>query len=178
MGDVLTVEQARAAGLGASYPDTLEGNAALDERIVAQEKWLASRVGPLLGPLTDERINSNGGVRLWLRRPAVVDSLEVTLSGEAVDAADVFVTHTRELTRVDEDRWYGRIVATYEPDDEEVIREALIALLRLALTESGMQSETISGSSYSYTRGDGKGGMLSRDAIVASILRPGAGLGY
>ena len=177
MGDVLTVEQARAAGIGASYPDDAEGNAMLDERIRAAERWLESRIGPLLGPVREEHLNVNGGARVWLKRPAKVDTLAVTLDAVAVASADVFVTHTRELTRTDTELWWGRFVATYMPDDELQVREALLSLARLEVTESGMQSETISGSSYAYTRGDGKLATSSRAEVLAGLLRPGATIG-
>ena len=178
MGEVLTTEQARAAGLGASYPDTVDGNALLDERIVGVETWLATKIGPLLGPLRQERINPNGGARLWLSRPAIADSLVVSTDGTEVAADDVFVRHTLEVVRVSGDYWTGRLVATYDPDDEAAVREAIIALLRLTLSSTGMDSETISGSSYSYTRGDGTSERDTRESIVASLLPSGMAAGY
>jgi hypothetical protein len=177
VGDVLSVEQARAAGLGSSYPDTVDGNALLDERIVSQEQWLARKIGPLLGPIIIERLNLLGGAKVYAKRPIVADSMTVELDGVATDA-ELFTVHTGRVVRVDGDDWIGRMVVEYEPDDEDAVREALIKLLRLSLNETGMQSETISGSSYSYTRGDGRATMTARDAIVAELLPGGAGTGY
>lgn len=177
MGQVLTVEQARAAGIGSSYPDTDEGNAQLDERIVAVERWLATRIGPLFGPIRAERLNTNGGARLWLSRPAADGTLVVSTDGTALDASVYFVEHTLELVRVDGNYWTGRIVYSYTPADEFAVREAVLSLLRLELSATGMQSETISGSSYAYTRGDGKGELTSRESVVAALLPGGMGVG-
>lgn len=176
MGEVLSTEQARAAGLGNSYAQTPAGDALLDERIVSAERWLASRIGPLKGPITVERLNPDGGARVWLKRPPADGTLSVTLGGDPV-TAELLVTSTTELVRVDGEAWAGRLVVTFTPDDEDAVREALIKLLRLELGATGMQSETISGSSYSYTRGDGQSERSARDAIVLDLLPQGAGIG-
>jgi hypothetical protein len=177
MGEVLSTAQARAAGLGKQYPDTTAGNALLDERIVSVERWLASRIGPLLGPIVVETLNLNGGARVWLRRRAADGTLAVTLDGDAV-TAELFVTTSGELVRADGEFWHGRVRAEWTPDDEAAVREALIKLLRLELTETGMQSETISGSSYAYQRARGGTDQRDpRDEVVLSLLPYGAGLG-
>lgn len=177
MGTVLTTDHVRAAGLGAAYPDTSVGNAQLDERIVALERWLAKRIGPLLGPISVERLNPHGDARIRLLRPVKADTIDVTLDAVAV-SDELYVTHTRELVLVSGNPFLGRLVATYDPDDEYEVREALLRMLQLELSASGMQSENISGSGYSYTRGDGKAERSSREAIVAELLPLGAGIGY
>lgn len=177
MGDVLSVAQARAAGLGKAYAVDTAGDAALDERITSAEAWLARRIGSLLGPVRIERLNWTGDVRVWLKRPVQDGTLTVTLDGDAV-SDELFETHRLELVRVDELGWWGRLVISYTPDDEDVVREAIIKLLRLSLTETGMQSETISGASYSYTRSDGATQRQAREEVLAELLPAGAGIGY
>lgn len=175
MGEVLTVEQARAAGLGRKYPDTVEGNAALDERIVAEEQRLRRRIGPLTGP----REQLITGPHVWINRAVLAGSLAIVDAAGNPIAADAYrLDPNGQLVTVAGDLWQAGPVVTWAPDDEELVRNVLIDLLRITLTETGFEGETIRG--YSYRRGSGggtrPGTAQQRDAAIAPLLAHG-GLG-
>lgn len=174
MGEVLSTAQARAAGLGRKYPDTVDGNAALDERIVAEEKRLRGRIGPLTGART-QRI---AGPHVWINRAVLAGSLSIVDSAGGTIAADTYrLEPNGQVVTVAGDLWQSGPVMTWTPDDLELVRSVLIDLLRITLTETGFEGETIRG--YSYRRGSSgtrPGTAQQRDAAIAPLLAHG-GLG-
>lgn len=170
--EVLTVAQARAAGLGKSYPATTEGDALLEGRILAEEQ----RVRKLIGQLTGERTYVTREPYVWLPRPTdAITSLSV--DGTASDPS-LYELVGRQLKLVSGDTWADtRKVVTFTPNDVELVRTVLIELLRLSLSDTGMQSESIRG--YSYSRGGvtRTSGTAQRRLDVMAPLLPNDGIG-
>ena len=178
--EVLSVVQARAAGLGKGYPDTVDGNAQLESRILAEEQRLKRYAS--LNPLTGERVTRIEGARIWLPRPVLAASLSIVDAGAAtVDPSTYLQLPGGELVLISGDEWPASrdaaYLVTWEPDDLDLVRNVLIELLRITLSDTGMQSETIRG--YSYSRGGvtRTSGTAQRRLDVIAPLLPHDGIG-
>jgi hypothetical protein len=166
VSEVLSLEQARAANLGAGLSD-----AALQDAIDEEEAWLARRIGPLLGertqvfqlaylpPLTNS---------VKLKRPT--DSVELEQDGEALTSVQLRADQRTLATLPEGTRYVGVLEATYEPNDELEVRRALKELLSLQLgvvDGAGVQMEQMG--SYMYQRGAGTASR-TRASIVRSLI--------
>lgn len=168
MSDVLELDEARAAGLGAELSDAAL-QAALDE----EEAWLARRIGPLLGereqrfPLAYMREASSV---LVLQRPT--DAVEITSDGTALTDFELRPGGWRVAQLPEATRWGGVLVATYTPNDELEVRRALKELVGVSVgaqAAGGLQGETMG--SYSYQRGAGTT-TRTRASIVRGLREP------
>lgn len=175
---LLTLEAARAAGLGGSL-----GDVALQAAIDQEEAWLARRIGPLTGERTEffpypySRPTSN---QIRLRRPTddTFEATETDLNAVVVDVrAFLEVRHLGWrlgwLTRGDHlSVSEGALDVTYTPTDELEVIRALQQLLGLTLSSvaaGGYQSEIMG--SYSYTRAAGASTKL-RKSILRDLGEP------
>ena len=144
-----------------------------------EEGWLAGRVGPLTGSRTDTFTPGLGDTPLYLRRRA--ESVVLTDSGRTLAASEfLFTPSTGQIRRIWTPDlqgdppwrqlylgWQGTVNATYTPADEADVKRAVIELVRLAVGETGFDSETMG--TYSYTRG-ASSGRLSRAGLARGIL--------
>lgn len=168
MSEVLSLEQARAANLGAGLSDD-----ALQDAIDEEEAWLASpeRLGPLVGertetfPLAYLRPLSS---EIRLRRPTA--AVELTQDGEPLTTVELRADGRRLAALPEGTRYVGVLAATYTPNDELIVRRALKALVALQLGDvqaAGMQMEQMG--TYMYQRGAGTAGRTRR-SILRSLL--------
>lgn len=165
MSEVLQVEDARAANLGAQLSDN-----ALQDAIDEEEAWLARRIGPLTG----ERIERFPlayleplGSEVTLRRSTL--AVVVEQDGVVLPGVELRSDGRRLAALPEGTRYVGVLAVTYEPDDLLEVRRALKVLvgLNLGATETGgLQSETMG--SYAYSRGTGGS---SPGAIRAGLVR-------
>jgi hypothetical protein len=173
MSAVLSLDQAKAAKVGASLSDE-----ALQAAIDEEEAWLARRIGPLLGertqrfplaylrPLVSE---------VRLRRPT--DEVVVRQADVELEEASFTLRQSgwRLALLPEGTRFTGALEVDYTPTDELEVRRALKELLGLTVTAQaaqGMQSERMG--SYSYDRGIAAAKLTAstRKSIVASLLEP------
>jgi hypothetical protein len=169
VSDVLSLEDARAAGIGGEL-----GDEALQDAIDEEEAWLARRVGPLVGERTQRFALTGlppGGSELRLLRPT--DEVEVTLDAVALTTVELRPDQ-RTIARLPEGTRYTHAVeVTYTPNDELEVRRALKLLVGIRLGEvssGGLQGEQMG--SYSYQRGAGTG-TRSRGSIVRDLTGRG-----
>ncbi len=132
-----------------------------------EEAWLAGRVGLLSGVRTETYRPGLGDTPLYLRRRA--ESVLVTDDGVTLtaDTDYLFSPSTGELRRTAAGAWSGTVTATWTPTDESAVKRAVIELVRLAVGETGFDSETIG--DYAYSRG-ASAGRLSRAGLARSLL--------
>lgn len=142
---MLTVDEARA------LVTTSLSDADLADVISRQEAWLARRVGPLDGQRTETFVTPDGDEVLHLQRPGQSDSMTVSDEGGAVTA--VALRGWSDVVRTDSISWDTPVTVAYTPSDEDEVKEALLTLVRLAVTESGFNSESQQGYSYSHDHG-------------------------
>jgi hypothetical protein len=175
---LVSIEDARARGIPLPADDD-----AAQGVIDGVEAWLARRIGQLTGERTETfyvgtYLSSSEG-KLGLAR--YTDAVELTdgalVAGAAVPTASfrlvdrgASVTRTAYATT---GYWSGPYVtATYEPNDETLVVEAVYSLLRIKVSETvvtGLKSETIG--AYSYEVGGGAASpAAARAAIVSGIL--------
>lgn len=149
------------------------GDADLQDVIDQEESWLARQpgVGPLSGPRTVVIPYPSRHQPLGPIRPTdevVVTDAGVTVAvqtvGQYVYRTGAFQYGTRGLP------WIGPVTLLYTPNDEDVVRRAVIALVQDVLASGPYQSESIG--DYSYTRQAGL-----RRGVVRSLL-PGSGAPY
>lgn len=134
------------------------GVEALQSIIDREEKFLARRIGDLTGERTVTYRLGGGPIRLPRTASAVV------IAG--VDPSSIQILNGR---MVYVDPWpYGAMAVTWEPDDEEEVKQAIIDLCRITLSTSPYVNESSEG--HSYARGASIDGM--REAIVARITEP------
>lgn len=168
MSDVLLLEDARAAGIGAELSDT-----ALQDAIDEQEAWLARRIGLLVGERTERfalaymRPTTS---ELALQRPT--DSVELVQDGTTLTDFELRPGGWRVAQLPEGTRWAGVLEATYTPTDELEVRLALKKLVGLdvgVVSTGGLQAETIG--TYAYQRAAGSA-TRSRASIVRSLREP------
>ena len=130
-----------------------------------EEGWLASRIGPLTGERTETFRPTLPDAPIYL--PRRTDAVVVTDNAVPVPAADLwFVSATGLIRRVNAP-WTGPVAVTYTPIDVDIVKRAVIELVRGTLAETGSDAETIG--DYSYSRGDAAV-RLGRLALVRSVL--------
>lgn len=114
--------------------------------IARQEAWLARRVGPLDGTRTETFVTPHGDEVLRLARPAAAGSLVVV--DEAGAVTDYELRGWSDIVRT-AGSWTATAEVSYTADDEAEVKDSIITLVRLAVTESGYQAEAMQG--YSAT---------------------------
>ena len=130
-----------------------------------EEGWLAARIGALTGARTDTFSPGLTDTPIYLSRRAA--SVVVTDNALTVAAVDLrFVPNSGMIRRIT-GAWTGPVAVTYTPTDADVVKRAVIELVRGTLAETGNDAETIG--DYSYTRGDAAV-RLGRLALVRSVL--------
>lgn len=130
-----------------------------------EEAWLVGKVGALTGERTDT-FSPGGATSLYLRR--LTGTVVLTDDGVTLAAGDfLFTPSTGELRRYPLAGWRGTVTAKYTPGDTAAVKRAVIELVRGTVGETGMDSETIDG--YSYTRGE-SAGRVGRAGLARSIL--------
>jgi hypothetical protein len=172
MSVVLSLEEARAAGLGGAL-----GDEALQDAIDEEEAWLAARIGPLVGERT-ERFSLayirplSSSVRLRRRTTEV----ELEQDGVALPTVELRADQRTVANLPEGTRYVGVLEATYTPNDELEVRRALKELLSLQLgvvDAGGVQMEQMG--TYMYQRGAGTAGR-TRASIVRQLMgAPSAG---
>jgi hypothetical protein len=168
------VSIADCAARGITLPtDPITAQGVIDGR----ESWLSRRIGPLVGARTEKfyvGVGASTG-RLGLRR--FTDSVAVVDGGGTVNVNHYrLVANGSEIVRTytaASPYWTGPYVEpTYTPNDEDEVREAIFALISLALDlPTTMESEQIG--SYSYRRGGAPGTAspaAQRGIIVSGLL--------
>jgi hypothetical protein len=155
------------------------GASVTQQMIDGVEEWLATQVGPLTGELSEtfelgERRDKELVDGLWLSRRT--DSVEITNDGDALVADTdyrlingLLVVHIPLGTA-----WGDTIVATYTPNDDAVVIEAIYDLLTLRSIQPGLQSVRIGAYSETFATGQ------ATNPVITSILgriKPGIRLG-
>lgn len=159
---LVSIEEVQARNVGRDL-----GDSALQDAIDAAESWLARRIGPLLGERTQLLYPRRSAEPLYLRR--FTSTVTIEDDGEEVDAADYRLYDGFVIDRF-QTSWLGDIIsATYTPDDEAQVREAVIDLLRLNLAAGPYVSERMG--DYSYQKAQASASYdVARNAIVRSIV--------
>lgn len=143
------------------------GDADLQGVIDREEAWLARRIGALAGSRTQTfhvRTPDLDGP-LSLRRPTSA----VTVTDNAVATTAVRLLRDGSVVESTAGAWAGPVAVTYTPNDSEEVRRGIVALVRLAVSDSAYTSETID--DYSYSRGDGAASPAAqREAIVRDLI--------
>ena len=145
----------------------------LQKVIDREESWLARQIGPLTGSRTETYYlrDIDTDDPLALRRPT--SSVTVKDGVGTTHEETVGATHIRLLangTAVEraDSSWLGpKVTAVYTPNDGNEVKRVLIDLLRLTLTDTGYDSETIQ--DYTYRRGSGALAMTRR-ALARSLV--------
>jgi hypothetical protein len=156
---LLTIAEARA--LIASGLSDANLQAAIDR----EEAWLPSIVGTLTGERSQTFYirSTDQDDPLLLQRPT--GAVTVTDDGTALAGSAVRLLRGGTILEKATGSWNGTVVATYTPTDEDVVKAALIDLVRLRITSSPFVAETAG--PYSYQRG----GSDATRSIEASRLR-------
>ena len=150
-------------------------DAALQLVIDREQALLAQRLGAAYTDAATAITQTRRGEGRYVFLPrrvltvsAVTERVTVDSAAEALTAGDYYI-HAGEgmLERLPQGLRWGEIVAvTYVPaDDRAEWRAALIDLVRLTLTRTALQSESIAGE-YSYSAGAGEW-----DAERAKVVR-------
>lgn len=135
-----------------------------------EEAWLTGLVGPLEGERTVTFRPTYSDGAMYLRRRTTDVALVEDGVALVPDTDYVFTPENGALRRgtVLLPRTWGAIVtATFTPSDLADVKRAVIELVRGSLDETGYDSETIDG--YSYTRGE-SAARTSRSELARSIL--------
>lgn len=155
---LLTIDRLRAQVETDLADDDLQ--AVIDD----EESWLAARIGPLSGSRAETFYVYDVDRPLRLRRPTTTAT--VSDDGSAVDVVVLDNGWSLESTL---GAWTGPVEVTYTPSDEAEVRRVVLELVRLALTETGLDSERTG--DYSYSRG-GVSNLQARRALARSLQPP------
>lgn len=155
------------------------GASVTQDMIDGIEAWLVTQIGPLIGERTEtfylsERRNQATVDGLWLSRRT--DTVELTNDGDAlVDGTDFRLVNGLLVTHISTGAaWGDTIVATYSPNDEDVVTEVIYGLLTFSTLPSNLQSIRIG--AYSETFATGGTAKPVVGSLVARV-KPGASLG-
>lgn len=155
------------------------GESVTQEMIDGVEDWLATQIGPLTGERTEtfflsERRDKRIVDGLWLSRRT--DSVELTTDGdELVDGTDFHLINGILVSRITTgEAWGETLVATYEPNDESQVVEAIYSLLTFATLPSNLQSVRIGAYSETFATGGAATPVVSG---IISKVKPAARLG-
>ena len=148
------------------------------DQIDEAEAWLAARIGPLVGMRSETFYLSQRRRRwmtvdgLWLKRPT--DSVLITSDDDdLVDGTDYRLLDNLLVERVPLSTVWGEtMVATYDPNDEDIVRSVIFDRIVYAQTPEGLQSIRIGQYSETYATGSAtpaEGAMLRRVLPAASM---------
>lgn len=155
------------------------GDSVTQDMIDGVEEWLVTQIGPLTGERTEtfflsERRNLDTVDGLWLSRRT--DSVDLTNDGTALtDVTDyrlfggILVVHEPLGAS-----WLNTIIATYTPNDEAIVTEAIIGLLTFATLPANLQSVRIGAYSETFATG---GTLRTPVAAILAKVKPAALLG-
>lgn len=162
------------------------GDVITQDHVDEVEQDLETRIGPLIGSRTETfylsqarepRWNIDG---LWLSRRTNA----VILTNTSLDGTPATLTAETDYRLVNGllieqmrwgASWLDTMAATYEPNDEELVRSVIYDMLAYRQTPQGLQSIRIG--SYSETFfPDGQRDSVVMDALLRRVL-PNAGLG-
>lgn len=155
---LVSVADVQDRGLGGGLDED-----AIQDMIDAAEAWLARHIGPLTGERTEVFYPRRGYEPLYLRRiPSITYDSDLTVEnngttltlGESI--GDYRLLYDSSVVELISSSWLpassgfgiGPVRVTYTPDDEALIREAVIRLLRLDFADSPYVSERIGDYSY------------------------------
>lgn len=127
------------------------GDAAFQGVIDREEAWLARRIGTLVGARTQTfhvRVE-DADDPLHLRRPTA--AVTVTDNGVLIAGSGVRLLRDGAAIENTKGSWAGPVAVLYTPNDTDEVRRAVIELIRLGVSASPYDAETIG--DYSYTRG-------------------------
>jgi hypothetical protein len=163
------------------------GDAITQDMIDEVEDALASLIGPLIGSRSETYFLSEARHPRWR-----IDGLYLSRRANAViltngddDTLLVAGTDYRFLNNILIERipagavWLTHLTATYEPNDEEVLRSVIFDWLTYRQTPVGLQSIRIGAYSETFFP-SGTGGTTAADPVIDSLLRrilPAAGIG-
>jgi hypothetical protein len=157
--------------------------AMLDE---VESAW-AAMLGPLAGERTEtfflyqrrHRFMDVDGVYLTRTTDAVTSLTTSTTTGPATTLAagtDYRLLNNYLIERIDTGEvWYDQLVATYSPNDEELVRSVIFDTLTYRQTPAGLQSIRIGAYSETFFPS-----ATQSDPVLGSLARrvlPAAGLG-
>lgn len=155
------------------------GDSVTQDMIDGTEAWLVTQIGPLTGERTEtfylsERRNLDTVDGLWLSRRT--DSVELTNDGDAlVDGTDFRLINNILVLHIPLGAsWLNTIVATYEPNDEVGVTEAIYGLLTFATLPINLQSVRIGAYSETFATG---GTLKTPVASIIAKIKPAALLG-
>jgi hypothetical protein len=161
------------------------GDSVTQDQIDEAEEDLERMIGPLVGErsetfLFSERAHPWRAVDgLYLQR--YTDSVSLTHDGDALTEGTDFRLLAHSLVERVHDSatgWSQDMVATYEPNDEEIVRSVIFDLLTYRQTPAGLQSIRIG--AYSETFFPSATSANNADVVVGAMLRkilPAAGMG-
>lgn len=161
------------------------GDSVTQDQIDEAEEDLERLIGPLVGErsetfLFSERFHTWRTVDgLYLQR--YTDSVSLTHNGDALTEGTDFrlLSHSIvERIHNSSTAWTMDMVATYEPNDEEIVRSVIYDLLTYRQTPAGLQSIRIG--AYSETFFPSATAANNVDTVMGAMLRkilPAAGLG-
>jgi hypothetical protein len=155
---MLSVEEVRAV-ITTSLSDS-----DLTDVIAREEAWLERRIGPLEGERVETFLTTDGDEALRLTRAAS----SVSVEDDSGLVTDVALRGWSNVIRT-AGSWSGDALVTYEPDDGEEVRRALLTLVRLTLGESAYASQSSGGYSYSVALADQR---QMRFQAWRTLLRP------
>ncbi len=130
-------------------------DAQLQAVIEREEAWLIHAYGPhyAAGLSVTETLAGRQMRSLYLRRP-IATVTSITVDGALVDSGNYRMWGNEgRIERLPAGSRWGEeaIVVVYGPQDDNALRKgALIDLLRLTVSRSGLKSESVAGE-YSYT---------------------------
>lgn len=132
---------------------TSKSDADLQDLINDEEAEVFRRYGPHAdGELSVTETHEGGARSIFLHRP-IVSVTSVTDNGTSTTGYTVYASQGRVLAGSD-GRWGGPVVVTYVPQDDRARRRSvIIELVRLALEQTAMRSESVAGE-YSYQAPD------------------------
>ena len=155
------------------------GESVTQEMIDAAEALAVSIIGPLTGERTEtfrlsERRNLSTVDGLWLSRRT--DSVTLTNDGDAlVDETDFRLVNGLLVEKIPlGEGWGNTIVATYTPNDEELVIEAIYNMVTFQSLPSNLQSIRIGAYSETYATGSATNPVYT--AIFSSV-KPSLRLG-
>lgn len=161
--------QPRASLVSLADAQARAGESVTQEMIDGVESWLVGEIGPLIGERTEtfylsERRNLAIVDGLWLSRRTdavalINDGTALTLDTDYRLINGLLVQHVSTGAS-----WLQTIVATYTPNDEDVVVEAIYDLLTFRGLPSNLQSVRIGAYSETFATGG------AVNPVVTSIL--------
>ena len=155
------------------------GESVTQDMIDGTEAWLVTQIGPLTGERTEtfylsERRNMDTVDGLWLSRRT--DSVDLTNDGDVLvlDTDYRLINNILVLHIPTGAGWLNTIVATYDPNDEVGVTEAIYGLLTFATLPINLQSVRIGAYSETFATG---GTLKTPVASIIAKIKPAALLG-